>query len=63
MKNFLALMFSMLMFNSSVLIGQNITLLGSLNPYPGSAYANIWGYAEGGREYALYGSYRRYYNN
>jgi len=55
MKNFLALMFSMLTFNSSILIGQNITLLGSLDPYPGSAYANIWAYAAGGREYALMG--------
>ena len=55
MKKFLALIFCMLTFNSYVLVGQNITLLGSLNPYPGAAYANIWGYAADGREYALMG--------
>ena len=55
MKKFLAVIFCMLTINSYVLVGQNITLLGSLNPYPGAAYANIWGYAADGREYALMG--------
>lgn len=54
----LVLLFSTLFvffLNSSYLEGQNVTLLGSLNPYPGAAYANIWGYAANGREYALIG--------
>ena len=34
---------------------QNIDLLGQLNPYPNTDYADIWGYASGGREYALMG--------
>ncbi|HEY6625864.1 MAG TPA: choice-of-anchor B family protein [Ignavibacteriaceae bacterium] len=55
MKNLLAVVFSTLLFVSPLQFGQNISLLGSLNPYPGSSYANIWGYAAGGREYALMG--------
>lgn len=55
MKNFLALVLLMLLLNSTISVGQNINLLGSLNPYPGAAYANIWGYAAGGREYAIMG--------
>ncbi|MFI5236866.1 MAG: choice-of-anchor B family protein, partial [Ignavibacteriales bacterium] len=35
---------------------QTVTLLGSLNPYPGQKYADIWGYAAGGREYAIMGA-------
>ncbi|MFI5236677.1 MAG: choice-of-anchor B family protein [Ignavibacteriales bacterium] len=46
---------SITLFNSICLQGQDITLLGSLNPYPGSAYANIWGYYANGREYAIMG--------
>ena len=34
---------------------QNVDLLGSLNPYPNLNYSDIWGYAAGGREYALMG--------
>ncbi len=37
------------------LYSQNVDLLGQLNPYPGTAYADIWGYAANGREYALMG--------
>ncbi len=33
----------------------NISLLGQLDPYPNTPYADIWGYAANGREYALMG--------
>ena len=55
MKNFLLVVFCTIILFSPLQFTQNVTLLGSLDPYPGSAYANIWGYAEGGREYALMG--------
>jgi choice-of-anchor B domain-containing protein len=55
MKNFLALVFYMLMLNASISVGQNITLLGSLNPYPTKVYTDIWGYEANGREYAFLG--------
>jgi choice-of-anchor B domain-containing protein len=35
---------------------QSVTLLGSLNPYPGQKYADVWGYSAGGREYAIMGA-------
>jgi choice-of-anchor B domain-containing protein len=38
-----------------LIVAQNVNLLGTLNPYPGSDYAEIWGYADNGREYALMG--------
>jgi choice-of-anchor B domain-containing protein len=37
------------------LYSQNVDLLGQLNPYPNTAYADIWGYAADEREYALMG--------
>ncbi len=37
------------------LYSQNVDFLGQLNPYPNTAYADIWGYAADGREYALMG--------
>jgi len=37
------------------LYSQNVDLLGQLNPYSNTAYADIWGYAANGREYALMG--------
>jgi len=37
------------------LYSQNVDLLGQLNPYPNTAYADIWGYGSDGREYALMG--------
>lgn len=55
MKYLLAAAFYCLLCAIPNLFGQNVTLLGSLNPYPGAAYANIWGYAANGREYALIG--------
>ncbi|MCU0331805.1 MAG: choice-of-anchor B family protein [Ignavibacteriaceae bacterium] len=55
MKKFLAVVFHLLAFSYAVSNGQNVTLLGTLNPYPGAAYANIWGYAASGREYAIMG--------
>ena len=39
----------------SFTFSQTVTLLGSLNPYPGQKYADIWGYAANGREYAIMG--------
>ena len=36
-------------------ITQSVSLLGTLNPYPGQKYADIWGYSADGREYAIMG--------
>jgi len=55
MKNFFSVVFYTMLFITPLHFAQNVTLLGSLNPYPGAAYANIWGYAAGGREYAIMG--------
>lgn len=55
MKCFLAAVFSSLLFTTSFIFGQNVTLLGSLNPYPASSYTDIWGYEANGREYAFLG--------
>lgn len=39
---------------NNVYTQQNVTLLGSLNPYPSKAYSSLWGYtAPSGKEYAL----------
>ncbi|MDZ7624556.1 MAG: hypothetical protein U5J96_08955 [Ignavibacteriaceae bacterium] len=54
MKYFLAAVFSNLLFTTSFIFG-DVTLLGSLNPYPNSAYTDIWGYEANGD--MLYGSY------
>ena len=40
---------------SQVNYGQNVDLLGSLNPHPNLPYTDIWGYAANGHEYALMG--------
>ncbi|MCW9065135.1 MAG: choice-of-anchor B family protein, partial [Ignavibacteriaceae bacterium] len=54
MKIFLFTVFSV--FSSlTFCFGQNVQLLGSLNPQPGQAYTDIWGYADNGHEYALMG--------
>ncbi|MGB5530669.1 MAG: choice-of-anchor B family protein [Ignavibacteriaceae bacterium] len=55
MKNFFLLVFSILTFMSLLNYGQNVDLLGSLNPHPNLGYTDIWGYAANGREYALMG--------
>ena len=55
MKKFLAVVFHMLAFGYAVSNGQNVTLLGSLNQYPGTSYTDVWGYEAGGREYAFIG--------
>ena len=55
MKNFLAVVFSALLFVSPLQFAQNVTLLGSLNLYPTNAYTDIWGYEANGREYAFLG--------
>jgi len=55
MKNFLAVVFYSLLYFNSIAVGQNVTLLGSLNPYPTKVYTDIWGYEAGGREYAFLG--------
>lgn len=55
MKNFLAVVFYTLLNFNSIAFGQNVTLLGSLNPYPTKVYTDIWGYEAGGREYAFLG--------
>lgn len=59
MKKLCVLIF-ILFLNETVTAQQNnfdnTTLLGQLNPNRGG-YANIWGYAANGREYALIGAY------
>ena len=56
MKNLVTTFFVLYIFLSGTILAQNVELLGSLNPYPGTAYAAIWGYAANGREYALMGA-------
>jgi choice-of-anchor B domain-containing protein len=57
MKKLVLLFSTLLIFisNTAILKGQNVALLGSLNPYPGTAYSDIWGYSAEGREYAFLG--------
>ncbi|MBK9099018.1 MAG: choice-of-anchor B family protein [bacterium] len=55
MTKFSASVCSILLLTSPILLGQNINLLGSINPYPGTAYTDVWGYEENGREYAFIG--------
>jgi len=55
MKKKLLLFVAMLLSVHSLIIGQNVELLGSLNTQPGFDYSDIWGYAANGREYALMG--------
>ena len=49
------MVFSIVTFMSQVNYGQNVDLLGSLNPHPNLPYTDIWGYAANGHEYALMG--------
>jgi len=55
MKIFLFTVFSVSASVTFLCFGQNVQLLGSLDPQPGQAYADIWGYADNGYEYALMG--------
>jgi len=55
MKKFAILCSIIFIFMSNKAVPQNVDLLGSLNPYPNLDYSDIWGYAAGGREYALMG--------
>ncbi len=55
MKNISIICTIILIFTVKELLPQNVDLLGSLNPYPNLDYSDIWGYADGGREYALLG--------
>jgi choice-of-anchor B domain-containing protein len=56
MKKAFTLCVTLVVFLCSFLSGQTVTLLGTLNPYPGTKYADIWGYTDGnGREYAIMG--------
>jgi choice-of-anchor B domain-containing protein len=56
MKNFTIQVLYIFLLISPIQIAQNVELLGTLNPYPGSAYTDIWGYAANGREYAFLGA-------
>lgn len=49
------MVFSIVTFMSQLNFGQNVDLLGSLNPHPNLPYTDIWGYAANGHEYALMG--------
>jgi len=55
MNKFLLCLSAFLALSSSIALSQSVTLLGYLNPYPGQKYADIWGYAADGREYAIMG--------
>jgi choice-of-anchor B domain-containing protein len=55
MKNFIYIFITVCLVFVNHLYSQNVDLLGQLNPYPNTAYADIWGYAADGREYALMG--------
>jgi len=56
MKNFGYFFITIFLVSFNFLSAQvNISLLGQLDPYPNTPYADIWGYAANGREYALMG--------
>ena len=55
MNKFFLCISAMFALASSIAFSQSVTLLGSLNPYPGQKYADIWGYPADGREYAIMG--------
>jgi choice-of-anchor B domain-containing protein len=55
MKNFIRIFTTVCFVFVNHLYSQNIDLLGQLNPYPNTAYSDIWGYTANGREYALMG--------
>jgi|WetSurMetagenome_2_1015567.scaffolds.fasta_scaffold02310_10 choice-of-anchor B domain-containing protein len=56
MKKNVLLMSALIVLSIGFTFSQTVTLLGSLNPYPGQKYADIWGYSAGGREYAIMGA-------
>jgi choice-of-anchor B domain-containing protein len=56
MKKNVLLMSTLIVLSIGFTFSQTVTLLGSLNPYPGQKYADIWGYSAGGREYAIMGA-------
>lgn len=56
MKNFLKLVLFIAVYYLQAGFAQNVQLLGSINPYPGNAYTDVWGYEANGREYAFIGS-------
>ena len=55
MNKFLLCTSAFFVLFTCITFSQSVTLLGTLNPYPGQKYADIWGYAAGGREYAIMG--------
>ena len=56
MRKTITLFFVVFAFLCSELYSQSVTLLGNLNPYPGTKYADIWGYTDvNNREYAIMG--------
>jgi choice-of-anchor B domain-containing protein len=56
MKNHIFYVLILCIILINLLFAQNVDLVGQLNPYPGSDYADIWGYvAPDGTEYALMG--------
>jgi choice-of-anchor B domain-containing protein len=55
MKNFIYIFITICLVFVNQLYSQNVDLLGQLDPHPNTPYADIWGYAAGGREYALMG--------
>jgi choice-of-anchor B domain-containing protein len=56
MKNFIYILLTVYFVFVNHLFAQNVDLLGQLDPHPNTAYADIWGYAANGREYALMGA-------
>ena len=56
MSKTITLFLVVLAFLCSELKSQSVSLLGTLNPYPGTKYADIWGYTDANnREYAIMG--------
>ena len=53
MKTFIYIFITICFVFVNHLYSQNVDLLGQLDPYPNTSYADIWGYAANGREYAL----------
>lgn len=56
MKNFIYIFITVCLVFVNHLYSQNVDLLGQLDPHPNTPYADIWGYAADGREYALMGA-------
>ncbi len=56
MKKTITFCFTVFVFLCSFTYSQSVSLLGTLNPYPGTKYSDIWGYTDtNGREYAIMG--------